>query len=236
MNKTHAVLLVSLSSIIILVACAPSSVDIAHAIAQTQTMESIIMTSEAPTITLTPEATNTPIATFTPWPTSTPQPTSAPSIGSARNPYPYGEIENFTYTAADGSKAEDSIQVLKVIRGPEAGMDVLRANMFNKKAPDGMEYVLIELKVTLISGHVQLSDTDFYVASDGQIFGGTFSIGVCCLDSVGFPTLDVNLFQPTSSTGWIAQTVFIDDSNPLLALKSSGYNANPDADFFFAIK
>lgn len=187
MNKNHAALLICLSTIFFLAACAP-------------------------------------------------RPTSTPSVGTARNPYPYGETENFTFTAADGSKGEYSIQAVKVIRGPEAGLDVIRANMFNKKAPDGMEYVLIELKVTLISGHVQLSDTDFYVASDGQIFGGTFSIGVCCLDSVGFPTLDVNLFQPTSKTGWIAQTVFIDDSNPLLALKSSGYTANPDADFFFAIK
>ncbi len=44
------------------------------------------------------------------------------------------------------------LEVLKVVRGESAKDSVKYANMFNKKAPEGYEYILVHVRVTLLSG------------------------------------------------------------------------------------
>lgn len=42
------------------------------------------------------------------------------------------------------------LEVLKVVRGESAKDAVKYANMFNKKAPEGYEYILVNVRVTLL--------------------------------------------------------------------------------------
>ena len=189
----------------------------------------------APTLTSVPPtsvpvSTNTPQPTITPWPTSTPQlptATPVPEVGTLSNPYPAGEKECFHTTGTDGTVNDACIQILAVVRGAKAWQTLYASNMFNTKAPDGMEYVLVEVKVTLISGTVNLTDADFAMVSDGQLFNG-FSLTI--LDN----GLAANLVLPTSTTGWIAKTVFIDDSHPLLVFGLSPFDNTISDGFFFA--
>jgi hypothetical protein len=90
--------------------------------------------------TITPEASGAPIP---PTPTATPvpptaTPTPVPAGMSRSNPFPFGQLVQ---------APNWHIQVLQLLRGEEAWAMIAAANMFNKPAPEGMEYVLVKLYV-----------------------------------------------------------------------------------------
>ncbi len=61
-----------------------------------------------------------------------------------------GNYDLCTFSDYSGT-SQVKLEVLKVVRG-ESAKDAKYANMFNKKAPDGYEYILVNVKVALLNG------------------------------------------------------------------------------------
>lgn len=221
-----------LLSVILLTACTQQVATISPDQLQTEVARALIDTQSA--YTPTPSNTNTPAVTFTPRPTNTPRPTATPKYGSLENPFPFGNEISLVQNT-NKNKSNYSLQVIEVIRGDEANYILRLANMFNDDPPEGTSWMLIKLRITLDSGDAfTIRDSDFVVLSGGQIFDTIF--GVCCTDTVGYPGLDATLALPGSSTeGWVIQSVFIADNNPLLALNINSYDPNLNDGLFFAL-
>jgi len=99
-------------------------------------------------------------------PTITPEPT--PSVtpdekGSVKNPYGINE----KVTLDTGGKSYD-FSIVKVIRGSEANFIVKDANTFNEVPGDGLEYLLVNVKVAYTQGKEAeyIAYTDFILYSD----------------------------------------------------------------------
>jgi len=196
---------------IMLSACAPSQAAIQTAIAQTQSA-----------YTSTPDLVNiisaTPVlATLTPPPTATPTQSPIPKVGSIDSPIPFNQEGTLTDVP---SGATFDLQVQQVVRGQRAGYLVQQASMLNLNPPQGMEYILIDVKVTLDSGNLNLSDYGFIVDSNRNL-SDSFSSPVCCMTNVGYRVLQVDLSSLGSSTdGWIVRMAYSDDPKPLLAYRA----------------
>ena len=173
------------------------------------------------------------IQTSMPKPTNTLRPSPTPQLGTMTQPYKIQEVANITWTYLFNT-SDIEFRVVQIIRGQEAFQAVKQANMFNDDPPPNMEYALIRVMVTLKKGTLKMSDVNIYVASNGQLFD--WSSSPCCIEEAGYPKFEANLILPDTTTeGWIARPVFIDDPNPLVALGVKSGNDVKDAIFFDTI-
>ncbi|HUI89412.1 MAG TPA: hypothetical protein VLX61_11885 [Anaerolineales bacterium] len=208
-----------------LAGCAPSRAAIQTAIAQTQS-------ADTPTPELATTTSSTPVpATLASIPTQTPAPSPIPKAGSVGSPIPFHQKGTLTDAL---SGATFDLQVQQVVRGPEAIYLIQQASTKNLNPPQGMEYVLVQVTITLDAGDLNISDYDFMVSSNGQL-SDSFSSPVCCMINVGYQMLHADLSSLGASTdGWIARMTFIDDPRPLLAYRA-GVGNDPSQAVFFSL-
>ncbi len=94
------------------------------------------------------------------------------------------------------------LEVLKVVRGESAKDAVKYANMFNKKAPEGYEYILINVRVTLLSGERFSVNPlfDFKMEAKGRLVRPEIIVY-----PRNMPMLESSELLPGGSTsGWLA--------------------------------
>jgi hypothetical protein len=119
-----------------------------------------------------------------------------------------------------------------VVRGPKVIYLIQQASTRNLNPPQGMEYILIRVTITLDAGNLNLNDYDFSVDSNGNL-SDSFSAPVCCMTNVGYKVLQADLSALGSSTdGWIIRMAFINDPKPLLAYRAGAGNNLSEAVFF----
>lgn len=157
------------------------------------------------------QPTDVPRPTKTPQPTNAPQPTSVPPsptpepLGLSRgNPYPNAEV-----VIAPNLE----VKVLETVRGDKAWQAIKAANQFNETAPDGMEYLLINLRVK--STHTDkeehhISGGDFKLTGDRLLEYSSASV------VAPKPQLEANLLSGGQTEGWAAFLVGKDEHNLVL--------------------
>lgn len=148
-------------------------------------------------------------------------------------PYPFRQTISLTTTNAKGERiAVYELQVLNLLRGETVNSIVNGSNRFNKAPSLGSEYAMIKVGLTLLQGRLRLSDADFVVESNGQLFDDLHP-SVCCTDEYGYPKLDANLIMPgATSEGWIIRFVFKKDPDPLLVMNLTGDRPASEGLFF----
>jgi hypothetical protein len=204
-------------------ACAPSRFAIQTAIAQTQS--AYTSTPNLANITFATPA----LATLTPKPADTATASPTPKPGSMDAPIPFGVKNTLTDTLSGGTF---DFQVREVVRGPKVIYLIQQASTRNLNPPQGMEYILIRVTITLDAGNLNLNDYDFSVDSNGNL-SDSFSAPVCCMTNVGYKVLQADLSALGSSTdGWIIRMAFINDPKPLLAYRAGAGNNLSEAVFF----
>ena len=206
-------------------ACAPSRTAIQTAIAQTQS--AYTPTPKLANITFATPA----LATLTPKPADTLTASPTPKPGSMDAPIPFGVKEPLTDPLSSGTF---DLQVREVLRGQKAIYLIQQASARNLNPPQGMEYILIRVTITLDAGNLNLNDYGFSVDSNGNL-SDSFSSPVCCMTNVGYQVLQANLSTLGSSTdGWIIRMAFINDPKPLLAYRA-GTGTNLSEAVFFSL-
>lgn len=137
-----------------------------------------------------------PAATDAP-PTETPAPTATatpPPVGVSRgDPYPVGtglvSVPNW------------DVEVLEVVRGDEAWSRIQQANQFNDPPPEGMEYVLVQVRAvsTYADGEIHsIGQVDFKLTgSERNCYRGASVVPP-------EPALRADLAPGGETTGWIA--------------------------------
>lgn len=168
--------------------------------------------------------------TPTPFPTFTPTPLS----GSFENPYKIGTFAKLIRTVDKTDVAFD-IRVIKVLRGNEAWQLIYRANSFNKRPAQGLEYVLIDIEVHHVGQEkvtVTMTEVQVSTASNGRIFNTDLSYYACCLDKVGMNSFNLTLLPNTKLDGWVGLPVYIDDPKPLMVF---GLRRDGTGGFYFAL-
>lgn len=113
------------------------------------------------------------------------------------------------------------LEALEVRRGAEAWDMLLAANQFNDPPPDGLEYLLVRVRVRALHPDdeaVYISGSSYFQAraDDGRLFDPPAVV-------VPEPGLDARLFPGGSYTGWVALQGPIDtrlnlEFNPFYAL------------------
>lgn len=208
---------------IMLAACAPSQAAIQTAIAQTQSADASTPNS-ANILAATPS-----LVTLTPPPTNIPTVSPIPEIGSKDSPIPFNSKGTLTDVLSGGTF---DLQVQELLRGQRATYLIQQASTRNLNPPQGMEYIMIRVTVTLDSGNLNLSDYDFIVASNGNL-SDSFSSPVCCMTNVGYQILHAELSSLGASTdGWIVRMAYINDPKPLLVYRAGLGNNISNAVFF----
>jgi nucleotide-binding universal stress UspA family protein len=138
-----------------------------------------------------------------------------PEVGESRSvPYPYG---------ATAEAPGWAFQAREVIRGPEAEERVLRADDFNMEAPEGMDYVLVEVHVT--SQHADEAEHTL----DADDFKLTGADNVVYEDEFGVTLrqkLDVSLQRGWQKSGWCA--FLVNEGDEALLLIFDPFFGNPD--------
>jgi hypothetical protein len=123
-----------------------------------------------------------------------------------------------------------AVQLVQIIRGEEAWDRVQAANPNNQPPPEGMEYVLARLSLTLLAGDVarpvRVSGISLLRVVDGR------GERVESLSAVApEPRLDGALFPGGSLEGWIARLAPVNQP----ALLSFGDAFGPDGERYFRI-
>ena len=163
------------------------------------------------------------LATLTPPPTDIPTVSPIPEIGSKDSPIPFGQKGTLTDPLSGGTF---DLQVHEVLRGEQASYLIRQASTKNLNPPQGMEYILIKVTVTLDSGNLNLGDYDFIVFSNGNL-SDSFSSPVCCMTNVGYQIFHAELSSLGSSTdGWIVRMAYINDPKPLLIYRTGNDLSN----------
>ncbi|MGD0612338.1 MAG: zinc ribbon domain-containing protein [Anaerolineales bacterium] len=160
--------------------------------------------------------------------TSTSTPIPAGTIGTISNPYPLGASESFHLGTGSTPIATITLEVVRVVRGQGIVVD---NSYTEEQLSRGMEWIAVQVKITLVSGQYNANWADFGVTSKGQLFGDMkdpCTRAVNCQSS--YQVIDANLVRPVSITGWVIEPVFQGDSNPLLVF----YTSAPS--YFFALK
>ena len=169
-----------------------------------------------------PQKTNAPQPTNTPRPTLTP--TLVPIGLSRNNPYPLSELV---------SAPNWEVQVLEVKRGEGAWTDIHAANMFNEPAPEGMEYLLVKIRVKST-----YTDSDEHAINgcDFDVTGDRLIANTCSMASVvePKPQLDAKLYTGGEAEGWAAYLVGQGEGNLILIVNES-WNFDENAIRFIAL-
>ncbi|HEY9153456.1 MAG TPA: hypothetical protein VIN60_11260 [Anaerolineales bacterium] len=209
--------------LILLTACAPSQAAIQTAIAQTQS--AYTPTPNLGSIVFATPALSTPTSIST----ATPIPSPTPKAGTADSPIPFNAKGTLTDPLSGGTF---DLQVQQVVRGGQASYLIQQASTKNLNPPQGMEYILIKVTVTLDSGDLNLGDYDFIVSSHGNL-SDSFSSPVCCMTNVGYQVFHAELSSLGSSTdGWIIRMAYINDPKPLLVYRADQGNNLTNATYF----
>lgn len=105
-----------------------------------------------------------------------------------------------------------TVTILEVVRGAEAWERLAQANMFNEPAPEGQEYLLIQLQVDVTRGDSprEVGDADFKVT--GDLRRRYFTAAVVPPE----PELNAELRVGESASGWAAYLIGVDEANLLL--------------------
>lgn len=208
--------------VVFLTSCFPSDAQIQKAIMETLTAAptSTLVPTQTLIPTQTPTAMALPTRTSTPRPsrTPTPRPTATPSIGTLKNPYPFGSAASLIQTSR-GEKIEFTFQVKSIMRGQEAWSAIRAANRFNDPPPNGMEPIMVELYVRNDSsnGILNINKFDLYIVTKGR-FIDAFDYSPCCLQDEGYMEFDIKLAGGGEATGWFVSMVNIDDNSPKLVI------------------
>lgn len=135
-----------------------------------------------------PSPTNEPTETPAPEPTPT-----AANPGSGRsNPLPVGET---------GQTDEWEVQILEVLRGDAAWAKLLEVNQFNSPAPEGQEYILLNVRVKYLGEEAEAQRVDFtWFRSTGDARVKYSWPAVVEPE----PELAAELFADAEASGWIA--------------------------------
>jgi hypothetical protein len=101
-------------------------------------------------------------------------------VGTRSNPLPFGDIITVETVIYDSEYSSHDttldLSLLEVIRGEEAWALLQPENMFNEKAPEGSEDVLIKVKATVTSSEtdndpLRISSYDFkFVSAEGKVY------------------------------------------------------------------
>jgi len=167
------------------------------------------------------EVSNTIIPTLPPQPT----PTAIPvPVGFSRtNPFPGTELVSVPYW---------DVKIIEVKRGADAWQALEAANKFNEPAPEGMEYILVQIQVKSTytdSDQHTISFWDFGVTGD-RLINYTCRLGII---EPG-PELDAQLFTGEETEGWLTYLVAQGESNLILVVDEV-LNTNSDARRYVAI-
>lgn len=155
-------------------------------------------------------------------------------VGKRSNPVKLGETATFdtTYYTKDGEPldANLSITLSNVIRGQEALDYLMAANQFNATPPEGQEWVIVDVALTVNKGD---ADVPYYemgaftpVSSSGEEVSQT---EYPSFNGEGFGGVD--LYEGASTTGKIGFLTKIDDET---ILEYTG--ADFDTSVFFSLK
>jgi hypothetical protein len=150
--------------------------------------ESPTQDDETTTVAETPtqEATQAPEETATS--VATPEPSQA---GAGRdNPIPVGSI---------GTTDDWEMQIIEAVRGDAAYSRLLEVNQFNEPAPEGFEYVLLNIRVKYLGSDTEAQDMNefwFRTTGDARVKHEIPSV----VDPA--PELDASLFTGGEATGW----------------------------------
>ena len=171
----------------------------------TTTLTSTVTTTRTRTLTSTFTTTRTLRETVTV--TSTPKEqetsTQTPTETSPTQTTPQPETNSVLCFFSDYSgTSKVKLEVLKVVRGESAKDAVKYANMFNKKAPEGYEYILVDVRITLLSGERFPVNPlyDFKVESEGRLVRPEWIVY-----PKNMPRLEsAELLPGGSASGWLA--------------------------------
>ena len=134
-----------------------------------------------------------------------PTPTLPPTGMSRSNPYPRSEV-----VSVPGWE----VQVLEVIRGEQAWSLIQSANMFNKPAPEGMEYLLVKLraKSTSTDDPEPRIQTGIYRVTGDRLI--EYFQGSAVPPSPTFdPVLEGRSFSGGETEGWIVYLIGKNEGN-----------------------
>jgi hypothetical protein len=123
---------------------------------------------------------------------------------------------------------------MEVIRGQAAWDKIYIANIYNSRAPEGFEWMLLKVHILSRSAPeetVQVAPRIFAMRSGGRLTEYyDVAMDVCCLEDVKLqPLEDAELYGGGELEGWIAFPVAIDDPNPLLKIGDNFASVTPPA-------
>ena len=132
-----------------------------------------------------------------------PQPTMSLPGSSRSNPTPAGQ------TAVAGQFA---ITILDSLRGDAAWQEIHLANANNQPAPDGWEYLLLNMRLVNQSDSPDEGYPGLHVTGNGRVVHFSFNSGVV----PPAPVLDTDLPGGAESIGWAAYLIHQDEGNLML--------------------
>jgi hypothetical protein len=150
------------------------------------------------------ETVDTPLPTTTPAPATTP--TAPPQGFSRSNPFPATGVANVPNW---------DVEVLDVVRGDEAWSRIQSANQFNEPPPEGMEYLLAQVRVTSTYGDEQthhIGGSDFMVTGERNVCYSPASVASPQQE------LDAELASGGRATGWLPFLISAGESDVMLVL------------------
>jgi hypothetical protein len=111
---------------------------------------------------------------------------------------------------------EGVISIDQVIRGDQAFTLIKEANQFNGAAPEGFEYLLAKISVSVTANQKTDAKVNFSTMSFTSVSaeGKDYDFASVVEPS---PKLDTSLYAGASNTGWTAFIVKKEDKAPLLA-------------------
>lgn len=228
-------LLALIALVFVLSACATTTpATVSPSMIQTaiaQTMVGWIQVQATPNV----GRSSTQLPTLIPKSTLTIGPTGTPELGSLQNPYPMGFEGSAWKTSNTGVRSDFTIKVLQIVRGTKANDYMAPDYQVNAAQPPapGMEWMLIQVDVALISGgELQSDGFDFVTISDGQVI----QQGSIAQYNGPYPALNVDLLSSGHETGWLYTTVNIDDPKPLIAFGMSNGGSADTAAFFALVQ
>lgn len=143
--------------------------------------------------------------------------TPTPSLGTARNkPANIGSTLKIEYEGLS-DKITANVTLSDVIRGQTANEMVKSANMFNGDPKEGYEYLLAKIKFDLVSSKKMYSLTGYnfnLVSGGGKVYENILRISPD-------PKLDADLYEGSSSEGYVIFEVEKNDAQPTITFGRS---------------
>jgi len=143
------------------------------------------------------------------------------------NPAPVGTAQTFAYSSYSETYSA-TVVINSVERGTAAWQKIKAANQFNDEPDAGMEYILANISITLLSSEddaaVSFSDYSFDVySSDSAEYEDAYVV-------VPTPELRGKIFPGGTLTGYVVFQVNVDDAAPKVVI-GDDYNGKGGAWF-----